>query len=321
VTIAATTDRYLHELAFERGLAANTLSNYKRELALLPQVARDTPLEQLTEEHMRLAMATANQQGLAPASLTRRLSAWRGFFDWAVQHNLIAHNPCKGVRGPKAGKRLPKALPPDAAQALMQSSAPSAPEAKPQQYRDHAIVELLYSSGLRLTELIQLDSRYFKTTDYESLGWIDLAEAQVSVLGKGNKRRSVPIGKAALKAIELWLAARETFCAQLPAHQVDPHALFLATRGKRIAGRAVQQLVGDLAARAGIAAKVHPHVLRHSFASHLLQSSADLRGVQELLGHANIGTTQIYTSLDFQRLAAVYDAAHPRAKVAKTPHG
>lgn len=314
MTVTAATQRYLHELQFERGLSAHTLSNYARELQQLALVLGDSPLAQCSEHHIRSALASANQQGLSPASLARRLSAWRGFFSWAVLQQLTALNPCKSVRAPKGGKRLPKALAPDATQSLMEFSAPTQ-QAHPNDFRDHAILELLYSSGLRLAELIQLDVRYIKNHDYESVGWIDLAEAQVSVLGKGSKRRTVPIGTAALKAIDLWLSAREAFCAELRPEQIDPYALFLANRGKRIAPRAVQHLVSNMAQRAGIAAKVHPHVLRHSFASHLLQSSADLRGVQELLGHANIGSTQIYTSLDFQHLSAVYDAAHPRAKV------
>ncbi len=310
-------DAYLHGLQFERGLSAQTLKNYTLELAQLNLALGNIPLAQVTEQQVRMAMGKANQQGLSPASLALRLSAWRGFFNWAATQQLVPSNPCRGVRAPKPAKRLPKALAPDAATNLMESSSPPS-EATPIAYRDHAILELLYSSGLRLSELIQLDWRYIKTADYESTGWIDLTEAQATVLGKGSKRRAVPIGQPAVQALQQWLQHRAKFCEHIAADKVDPNALFLAARGKRLHGRAVQQLVGNAAARAGIQAKVHPHVLRHSFASHLLQSSADLRGVQELLGHANISSTQIYTSLDFQRLAAVYDAAHPRAK---TKHG
>ncbi len=299
-------------LQFERGLSAHTLSNYQRELQYLQSALGETTLAQCTDQHIRAAMAKANQQGLAATSLARRISAWRGFFDWAARQGLVASNPCRGIRAPKALKRLPKALAPDAATALMENNP--AP-ASPQSARDQAILELLYSCGLRLSELIQLDWRYFKTANYESTGWLDSNEATVSVLGKGQKRRSVPVGQQALDALQKWLSEKDSFLAAAKPALVDPHALFLAARGKRLQGRAVQLIVAAAAQRAGIQAKVHPHVLRHSFASHLLQSSADLRAVQELLGHANISTTQIYTSLDFQRLAAVYDAAHPRAKI------
>jgi integrase/recombinase XerC len=310
-------EQYLRWLQLERGLAPKTLKNYSIELQQLVRVLGDQLLHQFTEQQTRTAMAQGNQQGLSPASLAMRLSAWRGFFDWAARQQLVQINPCRGVRPPKAAKRLPKALAPDTAITLMEQNTPSA-AGKPQHYRDHAILELLYSSGLRVSELTQLDWRYTKTTEYESAGWIDLNEAQADVIGKGSKRRSVPIGQHATKALRLWHGQREAFCAHLKPDKVDQHALFVSSRGRRLSVRAVQQLVGEAAQNAGIAAKVHPHVLRHSFASHLLQSSADLRGVQELLGHSNISSTQIYTSLDFQRLAAVYDAAHPRAK---TKHG
>jgi integrase/recombinase XerC len=306
---------YLLHLKTERGLAAHTLSNYERELQALLQldpIASGTKnLRTIDELTIRKSVANANSQGLGPRSIARRLSAWRGFFDWLVLQGGTQKNPVRLVKAPKPGKRLPKALSPDAAHSLMtQANASDAPNA----VRDAAMVELLYSSGLRLAELISLDWQYVEQPNYRSASWIDLAEAQATVTGKGQKVRVVPVGSHAIAAINAWLALRANFCNSGVS---DPQALFLGTRGARISPRSVQQALANLSLAAGTATKVHPHVLRHSFASHVLQSSGDLRAVQELLGHANIQTTQIYTSLDFQRLAAVYDSAHPRAKKAK----
>ncbi len=307
---------YLLHLKTERGLAAHTLSNYERELQALLQLqvlaSGAKNLSSIDELTIRKSVANANSQGLSARSIARRLSAWRGFFDWLVLQGNALKNPVRLVKAPKSGKRLPKALSPDAAHALMtQANTSDATNA----VRDAAMAELLYSSGLRLAELISLDWQYIEQANYRSNSWIDLTEAQATVTGKGQKVRVVPIGSHAIAAINAWLPLRASFCK---SGKSDQQALFLGTRGARISPRSVQHALANLSLAAGTASKVHPHVLRHSFASHVLQSSGDLRAVQELLGHANIQTTQIYTSLDFQRLAAVYDAAHPRAKKAKT---
>ncbi|NBW45633.1 MAG: tyrosine recombinase XerC [Betaproteobacteria bacterium] len=229
----------------------------------------------------------------------------------AARHGGPPANPARPIRAPRAGQRLPKALSPDATAGLLdQSPDDASPEFL--SVRDHAIAELFYSCGLRLTELVTLDCAWSERDGRRSKAWIDLPEREATVLGKGNKTRLVPIGATAAQALLHWLQVRAQFVVTHP--QADPDALFLSTRGTRLAPRSVQSRIETLGRLRGAPVRLHPHVLRHSFASHLLQSSADLRGVQELLGHANISTTQIYTSLDFQRLAAVYDAAHPRAR-------
>jgi integrase/recombinase XerC len=208
------------------------------------------------------------------------------------------------VRAPKQPKTLPKALSVDDTARLMDSPRPASPEG----LRDNAILELFYSSGLRLAELVGLDARFADADGYRSAGWLKLDSAEVEVLGKGNRRRVVPVGSKALEALQAWLAVR----GQMVKH--DPHPLFLSARGNRLSPNVVRERVKRAALVAGIPANVHPHVLRHSFATHVLQSSGDLRAVQELLGHASITATQVYTGLDFQHLAHVYDQAHPRAK-------
>jgi integrase/recombinase XerC len=302
---------WLAKLRTERGCSPRTLDGYGRELAELRRLAEGRPWADVAEADVRRWVAAAARAGLAPGSIARRLSAWRGFFDWLAARGELHANPARGVRAPKRGRRLPKALPPDLALRYMQP--PDDGDAAFERVRDQAIVELLYSSGLRLSELTGLDARYVEAADgHRSAGWLARGEAEVQVLGKGGKRRTVPVGAPALAAIDAWLERRSAFLASHP--QADPNALFLSSRGARLSGRAVQRAVRRIAIERGVPADVHPHVLRHSFASHLLQSSGDLRAVQELLGHASIATTQVYTSLDFQRLAAVYDAAHPRAR-------
>ena len=213
-------------------------------------------------------------------------------------------NPVAAVRAPKRAKTLPKALSVDDASALMDAPLANTTEG----IRDHAILELFYSSGLRLAELIGLDVMYTQADGYRSTGWLDLAEAEVTVRGKGNKERKVPVGRKAIDALNAWLAVRGEFVKH------DPHPLFVSVRGNRMSPGVVRERVKRAALTAGIPANVHPHVLRHSFATHVLQSSGDLRAVQELLGHASVSATQVYTSLDFQHLAKIYDSAHPRAK-------
>jgi integrase/recombinase XerC len=310
---------WLGKLRTERACSPRTLEAYGRELAELRRLADGRNWAALTEADVRHWVAAAARAGLAPSSIARRLSAWRGFLDFLAVRGDVPANPVRGVRAPRRPKRLPKALPPDLALRFVQpvddGDAPA--DDSFARVRDQAIVELLYSSGLRLSELTGLDTRYVETGTYRSGGWLTRDEAEVQVLGKGGKRRTVPVGGPALAALDAWLARRAAFVAVTPG--ADPHALFLSQRGARLSGRAVQRLVKRLGVARGVPSDVHPHVLRHSFASHLLQSSGDLRAVQELLGHASIATTQVYTSLDFQRLAAVYDATHPRARTRRRP--
>jgi integrase/recombinase XerC len=318
---AAPDDRvaaWLSRLRTERACSPRTLEAYGRELAELRRLADGRDWAALTEADVRRWVAAAARAGLAPSSIARRLSAWRGFLDFLAVRGDVPANPVRGVRAPRRPKRLPKALPPDLALRFVQPAdeADAPADAAFARVRDQAIVELLYSSGLRLSELTGLDARYVEVGAgagaYRSGGWLTRDEAEVQVLGKGGKRRTVPVGGPALAALDAWLALRAAFVAVTPG--ADPHALFLSQRGARLSGRAVQRLVKRLGVERGVPSDIHPHVLRHSFASHLLQSSGDLRAVQELLGHASIATTQVYTSLDFQRLAAVYDATHPRAR-------
>jgi len=298
--------RFLDELARQRRLSPLTVAAYRGDLAELAQLAGGRPLPLLQAADIRHALARLHAAGLAPASLSRKLSAWRRFYDWLGGRGEVAGNPAAGVRAPRRAKRLPKALAPDQAVRL----AGHEPEATALALRDKAMVELLYSSGLRLSELVGLDRRYF-ATDADGPGstsWLDLEARRVTVVGKGGKVRQVPIGRPAIEALRRWLHARES----MPGAQA--RALFVATRGGRLGARSVQLRLARLAVALGLGLRVHPHVLRHSMASHVLQSSGDLRAVQELLGHASIATTQIYTRLDWQHLAKTYDAAHPRAR-------
>ncbi|WP_114814148.1 tyrosine recombinase XerC [Paraburkholderia kururiensis] len=298
------TAAYLSSLEHERRLSAHTLRGYTHELDELKKLANGRPLESLTATDIRGAVARAHAGGLSARSIAHRLSAWRAFYRWYAGHVELAANPVATVRAPKRAKTLPKALSVDDANALMDAPSPGTAEG----LRDHAMLELFYSSGLRLAELVGLDVNYAKADGYESAGWLKLDAAEVEVLGKGNRRRVVPVGRKALDALNAWLAVRHEFV------KTDPQPLFLSVRGNRMSPNVVRERVKRAAIAAGIPANVHPHVLRHSFATHVLQSSGDLRAVQELLGHASITATQVYTSLDFQHLARVYDQAHPRAK-------
>ena len=251
---------------------------------------------------------SALARDLHARSIARKLSAWRSFYSWLAEHGLVAANPVTGVKPPKRGKPLPKALSADDAVRLVSATAAGGDGNASARGCDRAMFELLYSSGLRVSELCGLDLQYHAANGYVSAGWIDFEAGEVMVTGKGNKMRSVPVGQPALAALRDWLPLR------LGLLKADPHPLFLSSRGTRISPRMVQLRIKAHAQALGIPADVHPHVMRHSFASHLLQSSGDLRAVQELLGHASISATQVYTALDFQRLAQVYDAAHPRAR-------
>lgn len=295
---------YLTSLASERKLAGLTLENYTRDLRQLQRLAGGRALESLQHGDIRRFVMQLHGEGLVGRSIARKLSAWRGYFAWLAQRTALVANPVEGVRAPKQPKPLPKALSPDQASALVEFESGTSAEA----VRNRAMFELLYSSGLRLSELTSLDHRYVDADGYRSTSWLDLPEREVVVTGKGNKRRWVPVGEKAAQALAQWLDKRA------PLATAEPHALFLSARGKRIGSRAVQQGLAHHALAAGLPTHVHPHMLRHSFATHVLQSSGDLRAVQEMLGHSNISTTQIYTKLDFQHLAKVYDQAHPRSR-------
>lgn len=289
-------------LAAERQYSPETVKNYLRDLNELTQLAKDKPLPDLSTAHIRSFAARLHQRGLSGKSIARYLSSWRGFYRWGCRARGFPTNPAIGIRAPKSPKGLPKALSVDHAMALLDNAAPNPDD--PMDARDLAMFELFYSSGLRLAEVIGLDLE----RKADSRGWLSERDAEVTVIGKGNKTRTVPVGAQALAALARWRELRAT----LPCS--EPNALFLSPRGKRVNAGLIYTRLKRWAQRSGIPAKVHPHVLRHSFATHVLQSSQDLRAVQELLGHANISTTQVYTHLDFQQLAKVYDAAHPRAK-------
>ena len=283
---------YLEHLSHERRLSPHTSTAYARDIAALLELAGATPLDRLQVPQVRRFVAQLHGRGLDGRSLARMLSAWRSFFNYLARDQGFSRNPVLGIRAPKAIKRLPSALSPDEAARLM-----AVGETRALAVRDKAILELFYSSGLRLSELTGL-----------ALDGVNLSDATVRVTGKGAKTRIVPVGSHALAAIKAWLPQRDAMV------RGEETALFLGKEGRRLSPRAVQARLKHWALKLGLSSKVHPHVLRHSFASHVLQSSGDLRAVQEMLGHASISTTQVYTHLDFQHLAKAYDAAHPRAK-------
>ena len=297
--------RHLSHLRAERRLAERTLALYRDAFVRLQRsadAARLTPRE-LQLHHIRRWAGQMHAQGLAPRSIALVLSAWRGLYRWLGREGTIAANPVDGVRAPKAGRPLPTALSVDHAVALAEARDDSG-SSPVLAARDRCIVELLYGCGLRVGELAALDLQ----PGPQTTGWIDAADATAHVHGKGSKRRSVPVGVSALNALQEWLAVRGQI-----ADAGEP-ALLVSQRGTRLTPSQVRTRLKRSALLAGLPTHVHPHMLRHSFASHLLQSSGDLRAVQELLGHANITTTQVYTQLDFGHLSKVYDAAHPRAK-------
>jgi integrase/recombinase XerC len=283
---------YLSYLTHERRLSANTAGSYKRDIDALIELAGDSSLDKLQVHQIRRFAGQLHARGLDGRSIARMLSAWRGLYKYLVRDRGFSANPCVGVRAPKVAKRLPQAQSPDEAAQLM-----AIDEVGALALRDKAMFELFYSSGLRLSELTGL-----------APGDVDAADGTVRVTGKGGKTRVVPVGRPALDALNAWLAQRALFA------RGDESALFLGQGGRRLGPRAVQLRFKHWAAKLGLDRTLHPHVLRHSFASHVLQSSGDLRAVQEMLGHASISTTQVYTQLDFQHLAKVYDAAHPRAR-------
>lgn len=310
-------ERYLEHVRVERRLAARTVELYAIHLADLAQrvEAAGIAIDKVQTAHVRRWMAQLHGAGRESRGIALVLSCWRSFYRWLGNEGLVGSNPVQDVHAPKAARPLPKALAVDEAVQLAELHDA---EADPWvEARDRAIVELLYGCGLRVGELTGLDARPSNT----ARGWVDLDAAEASVLGKGSKRRTVPVGRKAAEALRAWLAVRGD-CPALAAAQLrDPAgaaALFIGRNGLRFSAHSVWKQLRERSLKAGLAAPVHPHMLRHSFASHVLQSSSDLRAVQELLGHANISTTQVYTRLDFQHLAKVYDAAHPRAKVRKS---
>lgn len=282
---------YLSFLAHERGLSPLTRENYARDIRCLLKLAADVPLERLQAAHIRRFVATLHGRGLGGKSIGRMLSAWRGFFAYLGRRHGFLQNPCVGLRGPRTEKMLPQALSPEQAIRLVEIA-----DTTPLGLRDRAMLELFYSSGMRLAELVALD-----------VDGLDLAAGVARVTGKGSKTRIVPVGSCALAAIRDWMVVRGTLTG-------TERALFVTLQGRRMTPRAIQYRIKHWAVRQGISGNVYPHILRHSFATHLLQSSGDLRAVQEMLGHANIATTQVYTHLDFQHLTAAYDKAHPRAR-------
>jgi integrase/recombinase XerC len=290
-----TIDRFLEHLGTERRLSPHTSTNYARDLRALAEFAERGNLAdwgKIDSQHVRVFAARAHAGGLSPRSVQRRLSAVRSFFNYLLRERIVTSNPALEIRAPKAAKRLPGTLDVDQLNQLLDIPAEDALAV-----RDKAIMELFYSSGLRLDELVGLD-----------MGHLDLADRTVRVLGKGRKTRVVPVGRKAVEALRAWLRDRATIAS------MEDAALFVGRNGTRLKHRAVQLRIAYWARRKGLPSHVHPHLFRHSFATHLLESSKDLRGVQELLGHADISTTQIYTHLDFAHLARTYDASHPRAK-------
>lgn len=289
--------RFLRYLSAERQLSPITLLNYQRQLDAIIALVDEIGLKswQQCDAAMVRSIATrSRRKGLGAASLALRLSALRSFFDWMVSQDELSANPAKGISAPKAPRHLPKNIDVDDVNRLLDIDIND-----PLAVRDRAMLEVMYGAGLRLSELVNLDTKH-----------LDLESGEVWVLGKGSKERRLPIGRSAVTWIEHWLDLRALFGA-------EEDALFLSKLGKRISARNVQKRFAEWGIKQGLNSHVHPHKLRHSFATHMLESSGDLRGVQELLGHANLSTTQIYTHLDFQHLASVYDAAHPRAKRGK----
>lgn len=305
--------RYLEHVRVEKRLAARTLALYTLDLEKLAQFAAGVqlPLLQLQTAHIRRFVAQMHSAGRGGRGIALILSGWRGFYAWAGRQGLIPHNPVQGVRAPKAPKPLPKALGVDDAVRLASYTEAGADPWL--DARDAAMVELLYGCGLRVGELVGLDARAHAGSRDQGRGWIDLEAGEAHVFGKGSKRRSVPVGGAALTALRAWLALRAGPFGGESSPRLDA-ALFVGQRGTRLTAQSIWLRLRQRSQQAGLTTPVHPHMLRHSFASHLLQGSGDLRAVQELLGHANITTTQVYTRLDFQHLAKVYDAAHPRAR-------
>lgn len=298
-TLSSVYEQFLRYIQVERRLSPVTITGYRRQLSALAQMMvamKITDWSSLESQHVRMLLAKSHRSGLQPTSLALRFSALRSFLDWQVAQKMREVNPAKGIRTPKAGRHLPKNMDVDEVSQLMNIDLKD-----PLSVRDRTMLEVMYGAGLRLSELIGLN-----------LNDIDLQEGEVRVLGKGSKERKVPLGRKAVEWLQNWLPMRELYSP-------EDKAIFISTQsGKRLSVRSVQKRFEIWGVKQGVNSHVNPHKLRHSFATHLLESSGDLRAVQELLGHANLSTTQVYTHLDFQHLAKVYDAAHPRAKREKS---
>lgn len=291
--LPAECEAYLTHLASQRRVSPLTVQCYAQDLARLAALADGRPLGELVRHDIRRFVGRLHGGGLGGRSIARVLSAWRGCYRWMLRHGVVSANPVEGVRAPRSPKTLPRTLSPDQASALLDAQPDDGLE-----LRDRAMFELLYSSGLRVAELAGLDVHH----------GVDVAQGLVTVIGKRGKTRSVPVGGPALRALQVWLSHRHDWVRS------DEPALFVTRTGTRMSTSAIRSRLMRWARQHALGVHVHPHMLRHSFASHLLQSSGDLRAVQELLGHASIRSTQVYTHLDFQHLAKVYDAAHPRAR-------
>ena len=294
------TDRYLHKLKYERNLSKHTLDSYARDLARFIDHLNThsvKKLSQVKEPLIQSYVAFRHRQQISAKSIQRELSSLRSFFNYLISEQVLTVNPAQTVRAPKTGRKLPKTLDVDQIQHYLTIT-----DTSPIAIRDKAILELFYSSGLRLAELVSLN-----------LAQMDLNQGMLTVTGKGNKTRVLPMGKQAIRAIRQWLTVRKNDFIK----NTTEKAVFLSSKGTRLAARSIQQRLRYWAQKQALPNHVHPHMLRHSFASHMLESSGDLRAVQELLGHSDISTTQIYTHLDFQHLAKVYDEAHPRARATK----
>ncbi|HGJ5874432.1 MAG TPA: tyrosine recombinase XerC [Arsenophonus apicola] len=288
-------DGFLRYLHVERQLSPVTIINYQRQLAVLVDMALDMNINDWTQleiSHVRMMVAKSRRQGLQAASLALRLSSLRSFLDWLVGQGIITANPAKTVKTPKNKRHLPKNIDVDEVNQLLNIDL-----ADPLSVRDRTMLEVMYGAGLRLSELVNLNCQH-----------LDLQSGEVRVMGKGSKERKVPLGRIAVEWLVRWLEMRQQYVKQ------DDAVFISIQRGKRISARNVQKRFALWGIRQGVRSHIHPHKLRHSFATHILESSGDLRAVQELLGHANLSTTQVYTHLDFQHLAKVYDVAHPRAK-------
>lgn len=301
MNLHAAVEQFLDYAATARRLSPHTLAGYRRDLQAFVDFCTEHGLRQSTDcdsGHIRQFVSKRRQQGASATTISRQLSALRSFFQYQLRQGFIKANPAQGISAPKRGRRLPSTLDVDQVKHALEFSGD-----RPIDLRDRAIMELFYSSGLRLAELASLDRH-----------GIDLKEGLVTVTGKGNKRRTVPVGRMAVEALQKWLRHRDTITNGSSKDSAsDEDALFLNNRGGRLGHRGIQARLSYRAKQQGLPQHLHPHKLRHSFASHMLESSGDLRAVQELLGHANLATTQIYTHLDFQHLAQVYDRSHPRA--------
>jgi len=297
-TLLPAVDAFLRYLQVERQLSPLTQKNYRRQLLALVTLAESMQLTEwskLEPAQVRSLAARSRRDGLQASSLALRMSALRSFLDWQVSQGMLSANPAKGIATPRNARHLPKNMDVDEVTQLLEIDLND-----PLAVRDRAMLETMYGGGLRLSELVGINCRD-----------LDAESGEVQVLGKGSKERRVPVGATAVIWLQHWLALRDSFAPQ-------DDALFVSSRGSRISARNVQKRFAEWGIKQGVASHIHPHKLRHSFATHLLESSGDLRAVQELLGHANLSTTQIYTHLDFQHLASVYDAAHPRAKRGKS---